>query len=76
MKNKPYQKPFRADLDCGFIWDKNEMHSLDVRGWGFLIGGGALGLDDDTAAKIQDAFHQHVVDALNAYEDFDMEVIK
>jgi len=42
---------------------------LDVRGWGYLTGrGGALGLDEDEAAKIQDAFGDKVAAALNAYE--------
>lgn len=68
---KCYVKPYYADDGCGFIWDNEDMHVLDTRGWGFLTGGGALGLPGDDAAIIQDSFQQHVVDALNAYKDFD-----
>ena len=69
-RKQPYQKPFKADPDCGFIWAGDSMHALDVRGWGYLTGGGAMRLDEDYAMQIQDAFQQHVVDALNAYKDF------
>jgi hypothetical protein len=69
-KNKPYQKPFKADKHSGWIWDKNTMHALDVRGWGHLTGGGAMNIPEKRAAVIQDAFQKHVVDALNAYKEF------
>jgi hypothetical protein len=41
---------------------------LDIRGWGYLTGhgSGALGLPNNTAMALQDAFGQMVADALNA----------
>ena len=67
-----FVKPFRACNLSGWIYDADNMHALDVRGWGRLTGtGGGLGIQEDEAAEIQDAFQQHVVDALNAYKDFD-----
>lgn len=42
---------------------------LDVRGWGFLTGkGGGLAMGEDDAVKVQEAFEEWVVDALNAFE--------
>lgn len=36
-----------------------------IRGWGYLTGCGACNLDSETAAKIQDAFGDYIVEQLN-----------
>ena len=40
---------------------------IDLRGWGYLTGKGhgALGLDQDTATKVQDRFGDELVTLLN-----------
>ena len=42
---------------------------LNVRGWGYLTGNGALKIDMDEAAKIQDGFAELVVELLNKHFD-------
>lgn len=51
---KPWVPPFRYDRDGTMILDSNGHMIVDVRGWGFLTGQGALALSDEEAAKIQD----------------------
>lgn len=48
--------------------DKGWSHIADIRGWGFLTGGGngALGLSDDEAKAIQDAIANEIVKLWNA----------
>ena len=42
---------------------------LEIRGWGYLTGRGALALKEDVAIKHQDAFAEAVVTALNGYDE-------
>ena len=42
---------------------------LEIRGWGYLTGRGALALNEDVAIKHQDAFAEAVVTALNGYDE-------
>lgn len=59
-------------LDIGEIFVENESLKQKIgiiRGWGHLIGCGALNLDPDHAAKIQDSFAQWVIDTLNNHDD-------
>lgn len=51
---KYWQAPFRYDSEGAVIWDDRGERVLDVRGWGFLTGKGALGLDEGTASEAQD----------------------
>jgi len=61
-----WKAPFRYDAEGQTIWDANNERALDVRGWGYLTGQGALGLPDAKAEKIMDDFGQSVVRILNA----------
>ena len=38
---------------------------LSIRGWGYLTGPGGCHLDHETAAQIQDAFGDYIVEQLN-----------
>lgn len=68
---KVFRGPFKHVM--GKIWMPSakggDTFVLDVRGWGYLTGrgGGALGLGEDEAMKLQDAFGDMVAAALNAY---------
>lgn len=52
-------KSWYADENAGIIWAGpntiNDGRICDMRGWGHLTGAGALNLDGDKAAAIQDA---------------------
>jgi hypothetical protein len=62
----PYTPPFRYERLGPAIFDDKGHKVCDMRGWGFLTGtGGGLGLDEDEAAKIQDAMGQKIADLLN-----------
>jgi len=39
---------------------------LDVRGWGFLTGSGALRLAGDVAIETQESIGRHMVDLINS----------
>ena len=63
----PFKPPFRYDdLGC-FIVDSEERKLLDLRGWGFLTGGGleALGMSNEAAEKIQDSIGKRIVELIN-----------
>lgn len=61
---KPYFKPpFKHDF--GMIVDKDHHRMLDVRGWGYLTGGGALNLPQEKAADIQDQIGESVAKLLS-----------
>ena len=71
-----YKAPFAHH--CGYINDADgEMVAddagvdftsvLQMRGWGHLTGRGALGLDHDTAAEIQDELGDMIAEALTQY---------
>jgi hypothetical protein len=64
----PWQPPFRYNMDGQWIEDSKGQRMLDIRGWGYLTGKGseALGMDEDAAAKIQDAIGKRTADLLNA----------
>ena len=73
MTVKPFcDGPFKSiKRTCWIVGkDKNgdDCHILDQRGWGYLTGKGhaALGLDTETAYKLQKDMQEWVVDALNA----------
>lgn len=63
----PWIPPFLYNRDGQWIEDIRGHRILDMRGWGYLTGKGseALGLDEDEAAKIQDAIGTHVADLMN-----------
>lgn len=64
----PWQPPFSYNMDGQWIEDSKGNRMLDMRGWGYLTGKGseALGMDEDDAAKIQDAIGQRTAELLNA----------
>lgn len=59
--------PWKPDERTNWIWTASlkggHAHMADVRGWGYLTGGGhgALNLDANEAAKIQDAIGRLIV---------------
>lgn len=60
----PFKAPFK--YEWAKVFDANGNHVLDIRGWGNLIGkGGGLGLSEEEAEKIQDAYGQRIVDLMN-----------
>lgn len=66
MNYAPWKPPFRYNVEGQWIEDTQGQRLLDVRGWGFLTGKGACNLDEDDAAKIQDAIGVHVTELMNA----------
>jgi hypothetical protein len=60
--------PFKYDNMGGFIIDSDGNKILSLQGWGYLTGkgAGALGLTDESAVKLMDAFARWVVLRLNA----------
>lgn len=64
----PWQAPFRYNDAGQWIEDAKGERLLDVRGWGHLTGKGstALGLDDQTAARLQDNLGRRVAELMNA----------
>jgi hypothetical protein len=79
MPNLPYLAS--GDWVCGHPWPSgwitapglkdDRVHVADVRGWGYLIGGGhgALGLKGDVAAASQDAWGSYMVRAVNCHDE-------
>ena len=70
-----YKPPFEYDKNGGMIWGKDSVWALtekegglQVRGWGHLTGGGAMGLPEDEAAVIQDAFAEYTAHCLNTHQ--------
>ena len=63
----PFHPPFHYESDGQTIRDANGQWLLDMRGWGYLTGGGSGGLHIPTeeAARIQDRVARHLVQALN-----------
>ena len=65
MDYKPFKKPFVYD-DYGYsIMDANGNKVIDVRGWGYLTGKGALGYSSDKAKGIQDNIGRHIAQMMN-----------
>lgn len=74
-KPRALHGPYKADEFNGLsIWgtdkDGDASRRLDVRGWGYLTGGGhgALGLSEHEAIDEQHRFARFVADALNMAE--------
>jgi hypothetical protein len=53
-----YKPPFRFDEGGGFIWDANNNHVADVRGWSHIA-------KHASPEKLQDAVKELIVEALN-----------
>lgn len=66
LAKRYWKAPFRYDAEGQIITDANGERALDVRGWGYLTGRGAEGIDVVTAIRIQDDFGASVVRILNA----------
>lgn len=72
MKHTPL--PWRGDDLTGFIWCASAKGGnrpvLEIRGWGYLTGGGhgALGLSGAAAREEQEAVCAYVVKAVNSHE--------
>lgn len=61
----PFIPPFKYDRDTSKIFDSNNNLILDIRGWGYLTGRGALALSEEEAIKIQDRIGAEIVRAMN-----------
>lgn len=63
----PFKPPFHYDSDGGRICDSNNELMVDLRGWGYLTGKGTggLGMDNESAASIQDRIGIHITNLLN-----------
>jgi hypothetical protein len=59
----PWVPPFHFDTVA--IFDSKGHRVCDMRGWGFLTGGGSLNLPEDEAAKIQDAMGEKIAALMN-----------
>ena len=65
MDYKPFKKPFVYD-DYGYsIMDANGNKVIDIRGWGYLTGKGALGYSSDKAKEIQDNIGRRIAQMMN-----------
>lgn len=63
----PWTPPFSYNRDGQWIEDSRGNRLMDVRGWGFLTGrGNGLAMDEEAAAKIQDAMGERVTTLINA----------
>ncbi len=63
-----FKGPFYGCGHMGKIFVRRETGDttvLDIRGWGYLTGKGALGMDNDEADKVMDQFEDWVIHALN-----------
>ena len=67
MDYAPFKPPFRYNADGVWIEDSAGERLLDMRGWGFLTGGGsaACGLEEQVAADIQDQIGKHVAELMS-----------
>lgn len=61
----PFEPPFRYDSDGSCIWDADNNMAVDIRGWGFLTGGGALKLSHANAVEIQLRIGTHLAALMN-----------
>ena len=65
MNYEPFKKPFVYD-DYGYsIMDAIGNKVIDIRGWGYLTGKGALGYSSDKAKEIQDNIGRHIAQMMN-----------
>lgn len=66
----PFVPPFHGDSH-GMIWDSENNHFADIRGWGWLSGrgSGALHLSNQEAEYIMERNEKKVVELLN--KDFE-----
>ena len=60
-----FRPPFKHEF--GMIVDQDHHRMLDVRGWGYLTGTGALNLPHDQAAAIQDQIGTNVAALLTQH---------
>lgn len=58
--------PVKYDANGQSILDRNGSKVLDIRGWGYLTGGGGLKLEEKVASKMQDELGEKVTHWLNA----------
>lgn len=56
-----FKPPFRYMPEGSAIFDSNDNHVLDIRGWGFL----SNRLGAEAAASVQDHLGEYLVDQLN-----------
>ena len=56
----PFKPPFKYDVDGLCILDSADNMIVDMRGWGFLTGKGAMAYDSDKAAAIQDSIGRRI----------------
>lgn len=59
----PWIPPFRFEITS--VFDSKGHRVCDLRGWGFLTGGGACNLPEDEASKIQDKMGEQIAALLN-----------
>ena len=59
----PWIPPFRFEVTS--VFDSKGHRVCDLRGWGFLTGGGACNLPEDEASKIQDKMGEQIAALLN-----------
>lgn len=59
----PWTPPFKFEITS--IFDSKGHRVCDLRGWGFLTGGGACNLPDEEASKIQDAMGDKIALMMN-----------
>ena len=61
----PFKPPFRYDSMGVCIFDSDNNLILDLRGWGYLTGGGGgLGYDSEKAALIQDNIGKRIAEIM------------
>lgn len=56
----PFKPPFKYDEMGNYIFDSEGNMIVDVRGWGFLTGIGAMGYDQEKAMRIQDGIGHRI----------------
>jgi len=61
----PFIPPFKYDADTSKIFDSKNNVIVDIRGWGYLTGRGALALSEEEAIKIQDRIGAEIARTMN-----------
>ena len=61
----PFKPPFKYDPDDQCIFDSAGNMIVDMRGWGFLTGKGAMAYDSEKAMKIQDKIGERITHIIN-----------
>jgi hypothetical protein len=65
----PFKPPFNYDYEGLCIVDIAGNMIVDIRGWGFLTGKGAMAYDSDKAAAIQDGIGWRIARIMNKDAD-------